>query len=138
MASTNLQPVICYGYAACGNPGSAFIDQLPQIWFFEQANFSHVVFANNGVQFSWDGTTYTNLMSQHITGLSNGTLELPNVGGADTLAALAFSQTFSGTDTFSGTINFTGTVQGNSITGVTCSGTPTSSFASTKGIVTHC
>jgi hypothetical protein len=32
----------------------------------------------------------------------------------------------------------TGTVVINSTPGVTCSGTPTSSFASTKGIVTHC
>lgn len=34
--------------------------------------------------------------------------------------------------------NFVHGIKGNSIAGVTCAGTPTSSFASTLGIVTHC
>ncbi|MGH6888000.1 MAG: hypothetical protein ACREHF_02185 [Rhizomicrobium sp.] len=38
----------------------------------------------------------------------------------------------------SGTLNMTGAIYANGTIGATCSGTPTSSFASVGGIVTHC
>ena len=44
----------------------------------------------------------------------------------------------SGTDEGTGNLNITGTYYDAGTAGVTCSGTPTSSFAATGGIVTHC
>lgn len=56
-----------------------------------------------------------------------------------TLAGLALAQTFTAANTFSSTVNFTGTVEGNGTAGVTCAtGSPTASFATVNGIVTHC
>lgn len=60
--------------------------------------------------------------------LGNGSA--PTLVGQVTLSTKAWS--------FPGTVNSTAGYLANGTAGVTCSGTPTASFAATNGIVTHC
>lgn len=67
-----------------------------------------------------------------------------NINGADPITGTALTinsgglYVASGTSLFQNEANFLGPIAANSTFGVSCTGTPTASFATVNGIVTHC
>lgn len=69
-----------------------------------------------------------------LIGSSGGTWGLYS----NAVAILDYGITTSNVATFSPTVNLAGGIKSGGVAGVSCTGTPTSSFASANGIVTHC
>jgi hypothetical protein len=80
-----------------------------------------------GTSYQTDCTTATESNVIHI-----------GAGAADIISASGTGVPATSVTKIAGIFNAVGVYQANGTAGLTCSGTPTSSFASTNGIVTHC
>jgi hypothetical protein len=90
-------------------------------------------FVNGAGLYGFSDTGSTELWTITKGAFNGGQMQLLNSGGSVQLSLYGATGAITGT----GTSNFAGYYVG-ATAGVTCSGTPTSSFAVTTGIVTHC
>lgn len=111
---------------------------------------SSTVPVNSLIGRAWDGAAYGNVANIDINTI--GAISPSDYGGYITLRTVSAGATTLtermrigagigiGLTTLqgAGTLNISGAYYSNGTAGVTCSGSPTGSFASTNGIVTHC
>jgi len=98
------------------------------------------VTASRNLSLYTDGAIYVNNTATMLGMFDTGNTQINKTAGTATTEI--GNGTTSGTVSIGGASNIVnitaGTLQANGTAGVTCSGTPTSSFATVNGIVTHC